>query len=906
MPNKIAVLGPQKEEQHEKKVMGTCCQCIACGVHGSSCLSYECICIRGGGGVSESSITAFSDTSSGDAGTESISADDFTISELTYNGAVQKPEVTSTKYTDASVAYYDDAECTGTEAELKNAGTYYAKITVGEESVVKEFTINKATPKNEDFTIICNGKKLDPNGGNAYRTLGKNDTFAMSHTTEEDIRVNEDEYEKIFDFFGFNFYTSEGKPLTASISEPGTYIIKAWFRGSKNLKGTKVGQSGEEFATWNLIVAPAQEDFTVTNEMTSGKVYDGTSFEPKLSSTKYSEDEVTTEYYFLEQTSGEWVKVEHPTDAGTYCVRVTVNGATQQNDDLWRFKIKEANIDASKFHAELDGEPVKQGEPFKMTSPASELDKIFDRLIITYEGEPDINLHDFAPRVFVDTEDGETEIDSSKASEYMDENGRLKPGTYVYKLYFIGTNNFNGQQKTDDPLYTINLTLTADSITELNPDIDGLTKNEDTEDGGYTLESGYTLALGEDSAPVTAPLNNKGVVESGKFAEKVTGGEITGGTFAEVENAEEITGGIFAQNPEECLAAGKTLTESVDQLKVVDINGAGLNDSCTVNDVIGAKENGIAVMALFAENSIEAAPAAYIVGSGQKVTLKNADASRTVKQWIVDFGNGTTETYNGNTAAFTVDAAGNTVTVTVVFEGQTLPTPVDPKPVDPDPTIPEVKEYTITVEDGKINGEPSVTVKAGDTVNLTVGEVPENMAFLYWDIPSDLLNALIKKDGNFSNKTQNLRFEMPELEDAAGKSFTISAAFGTAETAESDDTSAFGVVTGIIAGGTVIAVTGWVGTELYLKAVLPQGASIPTNRQELALLLWQDAGKPEAVTALYADIAADQTDAQKAARWAIANGLMDSADEDSSSFAPNKSVSRFAVIKAWNQAQKMK
>ena len=516
-------------------------------------------------------------------------------------------------------------------------------------------------------------------------------------------------------------------------------------------------------------------------------------------------------------------------------------------------------------------------------------------------------MHDFAPRVFVDTEDGEIEIDSSKASEYLDKDGRLKPGTYVYKLYFIGTNNFNGQQKTDDPLYTINLTLTADSITELNPGIDGLTKNED---GGYTLKSGYTLALGEDSDPVTEPLNNKGVVESGKFAEKVTGGEITGGTFAEVENAEEITGGIFAQNPEECLAAGKTLTESVDQLKIVDINGAGLNNSCTVNDVISAKENGIAVMALFAENSIEAATAAYIVGGGQKVTLKNADASRTVKQWVVDFGNGTTETYNGNTAAFTVDAAGNTVTVTVVFEGQTLPTPVDPKPVDPNPTIPEVKEYTITVEDGKINGEPFVTVKAGDTVNLTVGEVPENMAFLYWDIPSDLLNALIKKDGNFSNKTQNLRFEMPELEDAAGKSFTISAAFGTAETAESDDYTALGVATGVVVGGATVAVAGWqlynLGTELSQKAVLPQGASIPTNRQELALLLWQDAGKPEAVTALYADIAADQTDAQKAARWAIANGLMDSADEDSSSFAPNKSVSRFAIIKAWNQAQKMK
>lgn len=882
-----------KRKSWERVVSASLAVCMAVAVSPMNAFAF-------GGGVSESSITAFSDTSSGDAGTESISADDFTISELTYNGAVQKPEVTSTKYTVASVAYYDNAECTGAEAELKNAGTYYAKITVGEEFVVKEFTINKADPKNEDFTIKFKDQVIDPTGGNVYQTLGEDGDATITHTTEADI--NAGPYDK---FFGFEWYQADGTTkLTEVISKPGTYIVKAWFKGSKNLNGWKVNTEGKVFATWNLIVAPAQEDFTVTDEMKAGKVYDGASFEPKLSSTKYSEDKVATEYYLLEQTSGEWVKVEHPTNVGTYCVRVTVNGATQQNDGVWQFKIEPAEIDPSKFTATLDGKTVMQDEPFEMTSPASELDKIFDRLIITYEGEPDIDLHDFAPRVFVDTEDGETEIDSSKASEYMDEDGRLKPGTYIYKLYFIGTNNFNGQQKTDAPLYTINLTLTADSITELKP-TDGLTKNDDTEDGGYTLESGYTLALGEDSDPVTEPLNNKGVVESGKFAEKVTGGEITGGTFANVENAEEITGGIFAQNPEECLVAGKTLTGSVDQLKVVDINGAGLNDSCTVNDVIGAMENGIAVMALFAENSIEATPAAYIVGSGQKITLKNADASRTVKQWVVDFGNGTTKTYDGDTAAFTVDAAGNTVTVTVVFEGQTLPTPVDPNP-----TIPEVKEYTITVEDGKINGEPSATIKAGDTVNLTVGEVPENMAFLYWDIPSDLLNALIKKDGNFSNKTQNLRFEMPELEDAAGKSFTISAAFGTAETAESDDYTALGVATGVVVGGATVAVAGWqlynLGTELYLKAVLPQGTSIPTNRQELALLLWQDAGKPEAVTALYADIAAEQTDAQKAARWAIANGLLDAADEDSSVFAPNKSVSRFAVIKAWNQAQKMK
>ena len=900
-----------KRKSWERVVSASLAVCMAVATSPMNAFAF------GGGGVSESSITAFSETSSGDAGTGSINVNDFSATDemkagKVYDGKAFAPKLSydKTKYPNVEFQYYTKTkEHIDEEAdEWKvvpvdqpvDAGTYYVRVVA--DGVTQEnedswkFTIEKADPKNEDFTIKFKDQVIDPTGGNVYQTLGEDGDATITHTTEADI--NAGPYDK---FFGFEWYQADGTTkLTKVISKPGTYIVKAWFKGSKNLNGWKVNTEGKVFATWNLIVAPAQEDFTVTDEMKAGKVYDGASFEPKLSSTKYSEDKVATEYYLFEQTSGEWVKVEHPTNVGTYCVRVTVNGATQQNDGVWQFKIEPAEIDPSKFTATLDGKTVMQDEPFEMTSPASELDKIFDRLIITYEGEPDIDLHDFAPRVFVDTEDGETEIDSSKASEYLDEDGRLKPGTYIYKLYFIGTNNFNGQQKTDDPLYTINLTLTADSITELKP-TDGLTKNDDTEDGGYTLESGYTLALGEDSDPVTEPLNNKGVVESGKFAEKVTGGEITGGTFANVENAEEITGGIFAQNPEECLAAGKTLTESVDQLKVVDINGAGLNDSCTVNDVIGAMENGIAVMALFAENSIEATPAAYIVGSGQKITLKNADASRTVKQWVVDFGNGTTKTYDGDTAAFTVDAAGNTVTVTVVFEGQTLPTPVEPNP-----TIPEVKEYTISVEDGKINGEPSATIKAGDTVNLTVGEVPENMAFLYWDIPSDLLNALIKKDGNFSNKTQNLRFEMPELEDAAGKSFTISAAFGTAETAESDDSSAFGVVTGIIVGGTVVAVTGWVGTELYLKAVLPQGTSIPTNRQELALLLWQDAGKPEAVTALYADIAAEQTDAQKAARWAIANGLLDAADEDSSVFAPNKSVSRFAVIKAWNQAQKMK
>ena len=56
---------------------------------------------------------------------------------------------------------------------------------------------------------------------------------------------------------------------------------------------------------------------------------------------------------------------------------------------------------------------------------------------------------------------------------------------------------------------------------------------------------------------------------------------------------------------------------------------------------------------------------------------------------------------------------------------------------------------------------------------------------------------------------------------------------------------------------------------------------------------------------VYADIDADKTELQKAARWAVAEGLMDEAD-DEQVFAPNNGVSKWTIIKAWRKAQKLK
>lgn len=93
------------------------------------------------------------------------------------------------------------------------------------------------------------------------------------------------------------------------------------------------------------------------------------------------------------------------------------------------------------------------------------------------------------------------------------------------------------------------------------------------------------------------------------------------------------------------------------------------------------------------------------------------------------------------------------------------------------------------------------------------------------------------------------------------------------------------------------------GTQLYLESVLPKGAAIPVNRQQLADLLWTTAGKPQPQSSvLFTDISAEAIDSQKAARWCVEQGLMPA---DGTSFKPSRYTFRPQVIKAWNDLQAM-
>lgn len=124
----------------------------------------------------------------------------------------------------------------------------------------------------------------------------------------------------------------------------------------------------------------------------------------------------------------------------------------------------------------------------------------------------------------------------------------------------------------------------------------------------------------------------------------------------------------------------------------------------------------------------------------------------------------------------------------------------------------------------------------------------------------------------------------------------------TDTTISSGDDAGAGVA--IVLGGAAIGGVAYLaGTQLYLESVLPKGAAIPVNRQQLADLLWTTAGKPQLQNSvLFTDISAEAIDSQKAARWCVEQGLMQA---DGASFKPSRHTFRLQVIKAWNDLQAM-
>lgn len=217
---------------------------------------------------------------------------------------------------------------------------------------------------------------------------------------------------------------------------------------------------------------------------------------------------------------------------------------------------------------------------------------------------------------------------------------------------------------------------------------------------------------------------------------------------------------------------------------------------------------------------------------------------------------------------------------------------------------PATKLYTLTVKNAEVtikNGDEEIKAEKNDKGEL-IAKVPEKadvtvtytsqsdaVAFDQWTITTD-------ETLDVDVKNNPLKFQMPD------GGVTIEAMTKDASI-EEDEPNILGTaaVVGTAAAGTaILAWQGYqLGTELYLKTALPAGTAIPTNRAELALLVWNHAGKPAPAAVL----PADATDTQKAIAWAVENDLLKAAKDNGETYVDTDSVSRVEVIRVWNKAQ---
>ena len=233
--------------------------------------------------------------------------------------------------------------------------------------------------------------------------------------------------------------------------------------------------------------------------------------------------------------------------------------------------------------------------------------------------------------------------------------------------------------------------------------------------------------------------------------------------------------------------------------------------------------------------------------------------------------------------------------------GNTKPTPKpDEKPdrkIKIDGGIVEVNGKEV-----KPDEDGNITVKNGDEITVTVdkSKISDAQVFDQWVIkPDSVLNEV-------DPKSEKISFTMP-AEDVTIEAMTRDASI------EDDGPGILGtgalIATGVVGSAALLYQGHMLGTELYLRYLLPHGAVIPQNRAELAVLLWQDAENPEPVsTTLYSDISDEDSAIQQAARWAVENDLMEQldAEEHPDHFDPFVPVTFSDSIRAWKKAQELK
>ena len=228
-----------------------------------------------------------------------------------------------------------------------------------------------------------------------------------------------------------------------------------------------------------------------------------------------------------------------------------------------------------------------------------------------------------------------------------------------------------------------------------------------------------------------------------------------------------------------------------------------------------------------------------------------------------------------------------------------------------------VLRSTVTVEGGTAKstlGEGSdILAEIGTEVKITAtpydAEKYPGMEFVEWEIvypenfPENVPEELQLKLDNAKSATTT--FKMPAYPVKLIAHWSASAVAGPDEPIDEDfgvepapmDTTG-GAIAAVAVGGAAVWGGYEIATRVILNGLLPEGAAIPANRGQLALLIWTEKGKPEpAAQPAFADI----TDAEqaKAAQWCVEQGAMDAKGD---CFEPEGWTPKFKVIEVWNKA----
>ena len=394
------------------------------------------------------------------------------------------------------------------------------------------------------------------------------------------------------------------------------------------------------------------------------------------------------------------------------------------------------------------------------------------------------------------------------------------------------------------------LVITSDGIPDISKMTQGLFGHFVSDDWLYDpsnqtlcLRSGFNGSVGPN--PVKCQVENTGIITGGVFHRMISSAFDAAGT---------IQGGIFLGNV------------ATDQ----NIEGGVF---------VHARVNGVKKVSCPAE-----------LGKIKTIILGNDTV--TLDEPVDSFHFGGTPT---NLSVTLEDG-----TVYKNIDTSTGSVKLEPKPEEPN-------YYTVIVEGGEARNErgdildSEVALTAGEKITLKLlDETQGEMAFSHWDVnnnDTDLADELAKT--GFDKTAHETTFTMP------AHNLTLTAKYRMPDEDAPQDDSFLMTAAAVTGGAVLTGLVVWQGynifSQVYLNAHLPEGTAIPTNRQQLALLLWNTAGQPEASAASYVFPDVADPDVQTAARWATEQGLLKARKDGT--FAPTDSVTTGQVYRAWQKVK---